>query len=80
MFNILFFPIPTQTILMPYSHTTLPYSIFLSPLKVLNSLLFFCSEIDLPLSSLNTEEEVTFYAIINNSTQHNTNNNNIYKE
>jgi hypothetical protein len=35
---------------------------FLSLLKVLNSLLFFCSEIDLPLSTSCLEKEVNFSA------------------
>jgi hypothetical protein len=64
----------TQPLLKHYSHATLCNDNFLTDQKVLNFLLFFCSEIDLPLSSLNTEEEVNLYAIINNSTQHNTNN------
>jgi hypothetical protein len=77
MYNILFSTNPTESILNPYSYPTLPNHIFLTHFKVLNSLLFFCSEIDLPLSSLIIEEEVNFYAIINNSTQINTTTNNI---
>ena len=74
MYNLLFSTNPTESLLNPYSYPSLPNHIFLTHFKVLNSLLFFCSEIDLPLSSLNTEEEVNLYTIIINSTQDNTNN------
>jgi hypothetical protein len=68
MVSILNFGRVIQRLPKGYQRVMLGHDIFLSPFKVLNSLLFFCSEIDLPLSTSCLEKEVNFYAIINNST------------